>query len=97
MDSRLLMATYYPSLLLSNSAYRCQRCGRGTIVASDGFMLTHCLNCGTYHASGEPFDFGAGWLTDKIAAGLKRLREAWKNRKGAQPIGPAPVDAVAAT
>jgi len=77
MNMHLLSALYYPSLILPDSAYRCQRCGQGPVTSSDGFLMAHCLNCGTYHASAwDSGEFGVSfsWMKTKLTNFFALLR-----------------------
>ena len=60
--------------IYSGSAYRCQRCGHGPVSTSDGFIMSHCMNCGNWQGYQEPVDFGIGRLKDKILAHFKSLK-----------------------
>ena len=61
-----------PGMFYCDRYHRCRRCGQGPLMASDGFLMVHCLNCGSYHCSSEPFDLGLAELSGRVAAWFKR-------------------------
>ena len=74
----LLMLDYMmlgaSSMIFSGSAYRCRRCGHGPVSTSDGFLMSHCMNCGSWQGYREPVDLGIGRLKAKILAPFKLLK-----------------------
>ena len=40
-------------------------------MASNGYLMVHCLNCGSYHCSSEPFDLGLAEFGEKVAGWVK--------------------------
>lgn len=63
----LLLHSAYPGRYFSGFyTGRCPRCGQGMIVASDGFMMVRCDNCGRYLAN-ESHDSGFGLPPIKTA------------------------------
>lgn len=60
---------------------RCPRCDQGMIVASDGFMMVRCDNCGRYRAN-DPNDFGFG--TRPLKTAIKGLFQRAKRLVGAR-------------
>ena len=44
-----VLMRHMPGSIYSDSAYRCQGCGKGPVMAGDGFLMNRCLNCGRYH------------------------------------------------
>ena len=59
-------------MIFSDSANRCVACGHGPVMGGDGFLMTHCMNCGVYRHWSEPVDLGLGKLKDKVVAWIKR-------------------------
>ena len=77
MDPRLMIAAYHHKLFFPDMAYRCPRCEQGRIVASDGFMMAQCSNCGTFHAGAADF-MEWGFLGDAADKMNSWLFKAWK-------------------
>lgn len=63
--------------ILSDSAHRCCRCGQGPVMAGDGFMMSHCMNCGNWQPSTEPLGISIGVLKEKLAAWFGRTKAAF--------------------
>jgi hypothetical protein len=67
-------------MLHRDSAYRCRRCGSGPVTVSDGFLMSHCMNCGNWQGDSVPIDLGLGKLKDMVVAFYK-----WLNAKLFKP------------
>lgn len=91
----MLLHSAYPGRHFSGfMSGRCHRCGQGMIVASDGFMMVCCDNCGR-HPANEPHDFGFDLRPIKTAlknslARAKRLVASRFGKSGAAPALPIP-------
>lgn len=55
-----------PSSITWDNVYRCRRCGQGPVMVSDGFLMSHCGNCGNWQGCAESLDIGARWLKSKM-------------------------------
>ena len=60
--------------IFSDTAHRCCRCGQGPVMAGDGFMMSHCMNCGNWQPAVEPLSIGFGWIRDKVSGWLGRAK-----------------------
>ena len=63
----------YQHTFLSDNGYRCQRCGKGPVVASDGFLMTHCLTCDSGYQSATPIDLGISRIGQTVQSWFKSL------------------------
>ncbi len=62
-----------PSFLYSDSHMRCSVCGQGPLMAGNGHLMSHCLNCGRFQHSTILFTWQWLDLPKKLWSRLKHL------------------------
>ena len=70
-----VMLQHLPGSIYSDSIYRCPSCGKGPVMAGDGFLMNRCLNCGRYQHATDLGGFDFRWVR-------KQAARAWKQIKG---------------
>lgn len=73
IDSALYLSS---RSILGDSAHRCCRCGQGPVMAGDGFLMSHCMNCGNWQPSAEPLGISFGPFKDRLVAWFGRAKAA---------------------
>ncbi len=63
----------YQHTFLGDSGYRCQRCGKGPVIASDGFLMTSCLTCDNGYQSAAPIDLGISRIAETVSGWFRSL------------------------
>jgi len=75
----------YPRALLGDSAHRCRRCGGGPVMGSDGFLMDHCMNCGSWQSAVEPLSLGVSAAKRRIVSLFKRTTARLRRLANAEP------------
>jgi hypothetical protein len=57
-----VMLQHLPGSIYSDSIYRCPSCGQGPVMASDGFLMNRCLNCGRYQHATDLGGLDFSWI-----------------------------------
>lgn len=70
-----VMMQHLPGSIYSDSIYRCPSCGKGPVMAGDGFLMNRCLNCGRYQHATDLAGFDFSWVR-------KQAAKAWTHIKG---------------
>lgn len=78
----------YQGMIFSDSAYRCRRCGQGPVMGSDGFLMSHCMNCGNWQGAAEPINLGFGWMKEKLFNLFRNLKKCFFNAAIESPSVP---------
>ena len=61
-------------MFYSKCTYRCRRCGYGPVLVNDGFLTSHCVNCGNWQANGESVFSKKSRLKHRLIASLALFR-----------------------
>ena len=72
----LNMAMYGAShrALPGDSAYRCRYCSSGPVIGGDGFLMDHCMNCGSWQNYSEPIGPRLSSVKKAVVAWLKKVK-----------------------
>lgn len=69
-----VMLQHLPRSIYSDSIYSCPSCGKGPVMAGDGFLMNRCLNCGRYQHATDRGGFDFSWVRKQVAWAWRRIR-----------------------
>ena len=60
-------------VVYNNGPDRCRSCGQRSVTGSDGFLMSRCMNCGSWQSAANPTGLGFGEIKDIVITWCKQL------------------------